>query len=746
MKTILFILLFSFSLNAQERVLLHINRNGQQEAIPLKKGERAQDVIARIENEKSHLLNSKKPNGLIDTLKYYPNEASLTTNFGFIHQDIALQWYTPAAGGIIKEFWWRNYEKGGTVRKATIRAWKVDPKVATRPSSVLTKHLGYYKDPNDGDGHVTPFKPENGDQWFYSNGGTDSSTWRFDPLGTEASGFKNGLQVFLDSNQWQGIAFEDYGDTIVVSLGELFGFTISNETKKNDILIETDERMEILSWTNLNPAPYHSYKWYENGRSAPGVDNGWHLRGDYEWGMYVVIDYCTDRPPRFFVNPVSTTFGTFPVKVTATIDGWGGCGIPYESVDYTTLFYRKGSGGIFDSTLMIRESFPNYVGTIPGFDYGDTIFFKVIATGNRSTRKSSPLYQYRIFKRYNDRLFVHNNAQYFLKTGALIYTSSPSKYDQWSAPRDGTKELSTLYALYDNILIADGGFPARDVYTKLKEWIGTGSSTTKKTLFFTSQDYGCYIQPACGDTTFPIGAFEEKYLGIKKLGPQDQGPTNRPIKITPQSDTVTNYIIKYNADSATTLWYYPSFELGFASYPDFMTPTASAKPVFKDASGQNVYGIRNAGTNFNTMFFALDVGSLQFRSDTSLHNSDYSKITDPKYRLLGDVNSLVNVFMDAVTDVKIDEAKLPAAYSLQQNYPNPFNPSTTIEYNIPVKSSVNISIYNTLGQNVATIVNETKEAGSHSATFNAQSLASGVYFYKMYSGNFMNVKKMLLMK
>ena len=178
-KSFLFLFLFISSVQSQERVLLHIDRDGKQEAIPLKKGERAQDLIEQIENTKTSLLQPTNPSGLIDTLKYFPGYVvgynGLTTNFGFSHQDVALQWYTPAAGGEIKEVWWRNYEKGGNDRKATIRAWFVDPKLSNRPSSVVTKHLGYYKDPYDGDGLVTPYKPTTGDQWFYGNGKTDSS-------------------------------------------------------------------------------------------------------------------------------------------------------------------------------------------------------------------------------------------------------------------------------------------------------------------------------------------------------------------------------------------------------------------------------------------------------------------------------------------------------------------------------------------------------------------------------------------
>jgi hypothetical protein len=88
----------------------------------------------------------------------------------------------------------------------------------------------------------------------------------------------------------------------------------------------------------------------------------------------------------------------------------------------------------------------------------------------------------------------------------------------------------------------------------------------------------------------------------------------------------------------------------------------------------------------------------------------------------------------------------PVTYSLQQNYPNPFNPVTMIKYNLPVKSQVNLVVYNALGELVIQLLNEEKEAVSHSFELNAVGLPSGVYFYRLQAGSFLETKKMLLMK
>lgn len=100
---------------------------------------------------------------------------------------------------------------------------------------------------------------------------------------------------------------------------------------------------------------------------------------------------------------------------------------------------------------------------------------------------------------------------------------------------------------------------------------------------------------------------------------------------------------------------------------------------------------------------------------------------------------------DWTVDVNEGEAT-PENYSLEQNYPNPFNPSTTIKFRIPENSFVSLKVYNVLGKEVATLVNEEKNAGIFEVNFNANNLSSGVYFYKLETGNFVKTNKMILLK
>ncbi|RPI73912.1 MAG: T9SS C-terminal target domain-containing protein [Ignavibacteriales bacterium] len=85
-------------------------------------------------------------------------------------------------------------------------------------------------------------------------------------------------------------------------------------------------------------------------------------------------------------------------------------------------------------------------------------------------------------------------------------------------------------------------------------------------------------------------------------------------------------------------------------------------------------------------------------------------------------------------------------YKLSQNYPNPFNPVTVISYQVPVKGFITLKVYDIIGREVQTLVNEEKAAGKYEIHFDASSLSSGVYFYKILSENYSDIKKMVFLK
>jgi Tol biopolymer transport system component len=104
------------------------------------------------------------------------------------------------------------------------------------------------------------------------------------------------------------------------------------------------------------------------------------------------------------------------------------------------------------------------------------------------------------------------------------------------------------------------------------------------------------------------------------------------------------------------------------------------------------------------------------------------------------------VLYNLITDVDDENTEGPLTFQLYQNYPNPFNPSTTIKYTIESQCALSLRIYNVLGNEIKILVNEEKPIGNYEIEFDASSLSSGVYFYKLQAGSFVETKKMVLVK
>ncbi len=115
---------------------------------------------------------------------------------------------------------------------------------------------------------------------------------------------------------------------------------------------------------------------------------------------------------------------------------------------------------------------------------------------------------------------------------------------------------------------------------------------------------------------------------------------------------------------------------------------------------------------------------------------------------LSSVSGRVDFFiakLGLVTGIE-EEFALPQSFNLSQNYPNPFNPTTKIKYQIPELSLVTIKVYDVLGSEIATLVNEDKPIGSYEVEFDGAKLSSGIYYYQVQANNFIETKKMVLMK
>lgn len=157
--------------------------------------------------------------------------------------------------------------------------------------------------------------------------------------------------------------------------------------------------------------------------------------------------------------------------------------------------------------------------------------------------------------------------------------------------------------------------------------------------------------------------------------------------------------------------------------------------------------------NTNPSYFTMPV---QIKLNTTLGDTTVTLFNDAQtqtfqFDIIGDPQSIVFdpgnwILKNNTIITSLEDLTFPLQFSFEQNYPNPFNPSTTIEYSIPQNGFVSLKVFNILGKEVATLVNEQVMAGKHKIDFDASGLNSGVYFYKIENGNFVETKKMILLK
>lgn len=173
-----------------------------------------------------------------------------------------------------------------------------------------------------------------------------------------------------------------------------------------------------------------------------------------------------------------------------------------------------------------------------------------------------------------------------------------------------------------------------------------------------------------------------------------------------------------------------------------------------DSGGTAIIGVN--GTNMVTTNGVINVqgkADVNFKWVVPNDLPAYPRI----YAVLDQENAIIEIHEDnnkgynilgisPVLGLEDDANILPEDYALYQSYPNPFNPSTTIKYSIPNSDIVNIKVFDILGREVAVLLNEYKPAGTYNIEFNASRFASGVYFYQLHSGNYVETKKMVLLK
>ena len=282
-----------------------------------------------------------------------------------------------------------------------------------------------------------------------------------------------------------------------------------------------------------------------------------------------------------------------------------------------------------------------------------------------------------------------------------------------SPPQDGP--TATEMAEYDCVIWFTGetwGYYGVDVLTAVDETNLATYLDGGGTLFLNAQDYLYASYPSAGP--FSAGQFPYDYLGISSAS---QDAFDPPVTVQGAAGGYAEGL------SYTCLNPYPSATL----WSDQLTPMDHA--LLNADGGSNACAAQYDGTTFYTAFSTCGVEGLV------------------------DGTHLVSAYVDAVLTgfgeagvILSEEPTVVTGYLLDQNFPNPFNPTTDIKYQLPASGIVTLTVYNAMGQEVATLIDQNQNPGAYRVSWNANNLPTGIYFYQLQVNDFQDVRRMMLLK
>ncbi|MFA4923552.1 MAG: T9SS type A sorting domain-containing protein, partial [Ignavibacteriaceae bacterium] len=428
------------------------------------------------------------------------------------------------------------------------------------------------------------------------------------------------------------------------------------------------------------------------------------------------------------------------------------------------LVYSFDKGVSYTKVQMTTTDSANYFqtfkGTIPGAQPGTQVYYYVLYTQADGNQMMSRTISYYIFKIENPSLLVFNGfmqptgypqSYYFGHNGATTTASELINFpkDNW-AYGELTKELVDYYTNIFEITTTGPKAINNDI---IKEWLA--ASPTHNYLL-AGDEYLGYIT-TWRDSTYAAGDFQYDVLGISAdhndinydtTGDEKKVSLAAAVAGTELGDSLYLKVLALNEDS---LKIDPVFEFG-SSFSNWLDGFETTEGTIVDVTAKGINGNsfnvgahRTLPAGNKIVFLAFDPLSLD---SPELNYFWYG------FDRVSPLVQTMRWFGADVVDVE-NEISSPLYFQLNQNYPNPFNPNTVISWQLAVGGHVSLKVYDILGNEVAVLVNEEKLAGDYKTTFNTQlasgisskgGYASGVYFYTLRAGSFVQSRKMILLK
>ncbi len=535
----------------------------------------------------------------------------------------------------------------------------------------------------------------------------------------------------------------------VSKLGEYYGGSISAVTEN-----------PLFSPNDIG----HSQIFNTNGKLISGIATAVEQRGTTAGRIWAVAFYRTDG----FADSLKAAFSdddgaTWLMYAIGNLSGTDR--INFDDMDMEIIepstgdkflwivygFRETGGTGRWRTGGLILKT-PNFAGAFyalswPGDDASKRYYGLRITSDNAAFQSASYVYMVASFDSVNTS-GIHINTQKTLRCIAP-YTTSPT----FSYKADKFFWYSAIDE-YVRTLHSDIAYFFRDGQDSLIVSFSNVPDSTK--LFFAKSDV--YNGTASSDNAGgPVGGLQpEDYKQFARLSSNSND--NGSIISVFRQKTGATWKIKY---FRTT------------NYGDFNSVYESILlgSAVSDSYQPDIVGVRNAskhyfawrinGSSIDSLRYIGVLSNGNWPQDVAMMNSQtsLSGVQGPKagFRYVNDDSCFViyspfgpkDVWAaygcPTPTDVSNEEI-LPAEYLLSQNYPNPFNPSTQISFQIPTAGFTTLNVYGLLGNKIISLINKDLQAGNYDVNFDASNLPSGIYFYRLNSGSFVQTKKMLLLK
>ncbi|MBC7187928.1 MAG: T9SS type A sorting domain-containing protein [Calditrichaeota bacterium] len=486
---------------------------------------------------------------------------------------------------------------------------------------------------------------------------------------------------------------------------------------------------------------WRGLKYYASGGTSG--KGGWHIR-HYGWIFMLEVEFYENTPPTITYDPYGSVLSADPRPLRAEMKDIDASDPAKAGVAEAKLYYNVNGGAFTEVPMTLVEGtdqLGTWEGVVPGgiIAPGDVVeyYFWAKDKGGLETESTHGTYGY--FQKKHDVLAIYNDDSFTASFILPYYFKDPKGtqylYDTWWTDADG-KPVKELVDQYNWIVQLDGYSPLVLFDDVLENWLkGTKKASGTKGYFWSSQEWA-YQYGGGADLNFAAGDIHYDYFGlgtvVSDIQPYDQDA--HPLNAT--DHPIVKDIKDFCADSLQ-LYYDSAYELGFSNWNDAITATNPAAAVlFADsADANNVMGLYNFYNDVHTVFLTFDQLALN-TGQAKYHWIPYD-VSNPLIEALK--------YFGAPSAVRTGET-VPVEYALHQNYPNPFNPTTTVKFAVAKPGNVTIAVYNMLGQKVATLVNGYYQPGTYAATWDASTMASGVYFYKITAGEFTAVKKMTLVR